>query len=99
MRANLEEGKTLSAWTDKTFGVHLGVRQCQRLFRQLSSHSANLVRSWPEQIRHGQEEHKKNRKLMADKTVDLRARDEVHFQQQGSRCRRWIPPETKDPVV
>jgi transposase len=36
---------------------------------------------------------------MADKTVDLWALDEVHFQQQGSRCRMWIPPETKDPIV
>ena len=25
--------------------------------------------------------------------------DEVHFQQRGSRCRMWIPPETKDPVL
>ena len=25
--------------------------------------------------------------------------DEVHFQQYGSRCRMWIPPEVHDPVV
>jgi hypothetical protein len=25
--------------------------------------------------------------------------DEVHFQQHGSRCRLWVPPECKDPVV
>lgn len=25
--------------------------------------------------------------------------DEVHFQQHGSRCRMWIPPETSDPVL
>lgn len=36
---------------------------------------------------------------MADPTVDLWAIDEVHFQQHGSRCRMWIPPETKDPVL
>lgn len=24
--------------------------------------------------------------------------DEVHFQQHGSRCRMWIPPEVDDPV-
>jgi transposase len=24
--------------------------------------------------------------------------DEVHFQQHGSRCRMWIPPEVRDPV-
>jgi transposase len=36
---------------------------------------------------------------MKDETVDLWALDEVHFQQQGSRCRMWVPPETKDPIV
>jgi transposase len=36
---------------------------------------------------------------MADPTVDLWATDEVHFQQHGSRCRMWIPPECKDPVL
>ncbi len=36
---------------------------------------------------------------MKDNTVDLWALDEVHFQQQGSRCRMWIPKETKDPIV
>lgn len=25
--------------------------------------------------------------------------DEVHFQQHGSRCRMWIPPEVRDPVL
>ena len=36
---------------------------------------------------------------MEDETVDLWATDEVHFQQHGSRCRMWIPPEIKDPVL
>jgi len=36
---------------------------------------------------------------MEDGTVDLWATDEVHFQQHGSRCQMWIPPETKDPVL
>ena len=36
---------------------------------------------------------------MRDDTVDLWGLDEVHFQQQGSRCRMWIPPENRDPVV
>jgi transposase len=35
MRVNLWDGKTLSAWIGKTYGIQLGVRQCQRLFRQL----------------------------------------------------------------
>lgn len=36
---------------------------------------------------------------MTDPRVDLWATDEVHFQQHGSRCRMWIPPETKDPIL
>jgi len=35
MRVNLWDGKTLSAWIGKTYGIQLGVRQCQRMFRQL----------------------------------------------------------------
>jgi transposase len=36
---------------------------------------------------------------MQNDSVDLWATDEVHFQQHGSRCRMWIPPEIKDPVL
>lgn len=36
---------------------------------------------------------------MKERDVDLWALDEVHFQQYGSRCRMWIPPEDKDPVL
>jgi transposase len=36
---------------------------------------------------------------MADPNVDLWAQDEVHFQQHGSRCRMWVPPESVDPVL
>jgi transposase len=36
---------------------------------------------------------------MVDPRIDLWATDEVHFQQHGSRCRMWVPPETKDPVL
>src|SRR5712692_8411511 len=32
---NLWDGKTLGAWVEMKYGVRLGVRQCQRMFRQL----------------------------------------------------------------
>lgn len=35
LTGNLWDGKTLSAFIKKQWGVTLGVRQCQRLFRQL----------------------------------------------------------------
>lgn len=34
MPVNLWDGKTLAAWIEKRYGIGLGVRQCQRLFRQ-----------------------------------------------------------------
>lgn len=35
LSGNLWDGKTLSAFINKRWGIILGVRQCQRLFRQL----------------------------------------------------------------
>lgn len=32
---NIWDGKTLSAWIERQYGIKLGVRQCQRLFRRL----------------------------------------------------------------
>lgn len=38
--------------------------------------------------------------LKLDKNkYDIWALDEVHFQQYGSRCRMWIPPEIKEPIL
>jgi transposase len=34
MQVNLWDGKTLAAWIEKKYAIPLGVRQCQRLFRQ-----------------------------------------------------------------
>jgi transposase len=31
--------------------------------------------------------------------IDIWAEDEVHFQQHGSRCRMWMPPEVRDPML
>ena len=41
---------------------------------------------------------KKLRCLGRNARVDLWAMDEVHFQQHGSRCRMWVPPEVDDPI-
>lgn len=42
---------------------------------------------------------KKLRRHAKEKKYDIWSQDECHFQQHGSRCRMWIPPEDKDPVV
>ena len=31
--------------------------------------------------------------------MDIWFEDECHFQQRGSRCIMWIPPEDVDPVI
>jgi transposase len=42
---------------------------------------------------------KKLRKFLTDPCVDIWSIDEVHFQQYGSRCLMWVPPEESDPVL
>jgi transposase len=42
---------------------------------------------------------KKTPRLDAGRERRSLATDEVRFQQHGSRCRMWIPPEIKDPVL
>jgi transposase len=37
--------------------------------------------------------------MLHDERLDLWSLDECHFQQHGTRCRMWVPPETKDPIV
>src|SRR5215472_3894535 len=63
------------------------------------SDTQTQVRFWRKPTPAGKSGMKKLRRLMKDETVDLWTLDEVHFQQQESRCRMWIPPEVKDPVV
>jgi len=57
---NLWDGKTLAAWIANQYGIELGVRQCQRLFRQLGFRlrkpRPSIAQADPEQ----QKAHKKN---------------------------------------
>lgn len=58
----LWDGKTLAAWIAEEYGVELGVRQCQRLFRQLGFRlrkpRPSIAQADPER----QKAHKKNSK-------------------------------------
>ena len=60
LTGTLWDGKTLSAWIERQCGVRLGVRQCQRLFRQrgfrLRKPRPLLAHADPER----QKTHKKN---------------------------------------
>jgi len=42
---------------------------------------------------------KKLRRLAKRNDLDLWFEDECHFQQHGSRCAMWVPPEDTDPFV
>ncbi|HRP57656.1 transposase [Agriterribacter sp.] len=42
---------------------------------------------------------KKPRSLAKKIKIDICFGDECHFQQHGSRCKMWVSPEDKDPVV
>jgi transposase len=59
---NLWDGKTLAAWIEQQYRIRLGVRQCQRIFRQLGFRRRKprpaIARADPEQ----QQAHKKNSK-------------------------------------
>jgi transposase len=59
---NLWDGKTLAAWIERQYHIALGVRQCQRLFRQLGFRLRKprpmLAQADPER----QKAHKKNSK-------------------------------------
>lgn len=37
--------------------------------------------------------------MAKNRNNDLHFEDECHFQQHGSRCRMWFPPEDKDPIL
>ena len=50
-------------------------------------------------MRKGKHNLKKILKFLKNDDLDLWSSDEVHFQQHGSRCKMWIPPETKNPVL
>jgi transposase len=51
------------------------------------------------QIRRPRPPLKKLRRLARDESIELWSMDECHFQQHGSRCRMWVPPEDKDPTL
>jgi transposase len=63
LSGNIWDGKTLSAWIKQKYDLALGVRQCQRLFRQLGFRLRKprpaLAQANPEL----QKAHKKNFKL------------------------------------
>jgi len=83
---NLWEGKRLSRHLRKLHSVDLGVRQCQRIFRQpefrlrkprpLAVHAEPAARAASKGLR----------RLARDESIEWWSLDECHFRQHGSRC-------------
>jgi transposase len=100
MRVNLWDGKSLSAWIEKQYGIPLGVRQCQRLFRQfefrLRKPRPVLARADPAR----QKAHKKNSGggcATIRSTFGLSTK--CTFNSRDLAAAGGVPPEIKDPVV
>jgi transposase len=58
--SNLWDGKTLAAWIEREYRIDLGVRHCQRLFRQLGFRLRKPRPSIAQADPARQREHKKN---------------------------------------
>ena len=61
--------------------------------------AVNHGRSSPRPIPEPSGHKKKLRRLAAREDLDLWCEDECHFQQHGSRCAMWVPPEDFDPLL
>jgi transposase len=97
--SGLWDGKGLAAFIKNRYGVTLGVRECQNMFKSFGFRRRKLRPLIAGADPEVQEAYKKLRRIMANPKIDLWATDEVHFQQYGSRCLMWVPPEKKDPVL
>lgn len=64
-----------------------------------NSDCVNRVPLLPAPTPNGRPHIKKLLEYCADPNVDVWAIDEVHFEQHGSRCRMWVAPEDKDPIL
>ena len=67
--------------------------------KNLDSADENLGHLSLKPTRRRRNDIKKLRRLAARDDIDLWFEDECHFQQHGSRCVMWVPPEDSDPVV
>jgi len=60
---------------------------------------ASRALSLPRRIWKRSDHIKKLGRLAKRDDLDLWFEDECHFQQHGSRCTMWVPPENVDPIV
>src|SRR5256885_15683143 len=99
LSGNLWDGKTLATWIEREYGIDLGVRQCQRLFRQLCF---RLRKPRPAVAQADPARHKAHKKklqgILETSSVALRGRVRVQFHQNRPRYLMSGPPATQEPV-
>ena len=86
------------AYLRRRYWVRLGVRQCQRLLATWGLAAKSQTPSPPVRSGQGRGVIKKTAPLARRLGSELWSVDECHFQQHGTRCHMWAPPEIKDPV-
>jgi transposase len=96
---NLWDGKLLSHHLAERHNVTLSVRECQRVFHRLEFRKRKprpvIAKGDPV----AQAAYKKMISWAHSGKIDLWSLDECHFEQHGTRCTMWVPPEDKDPIV
>jgi len=96
----LWDGKTLSAFILKEFGIQLGVRQCQRVFHKLGFRYRKprpLIAGTDPAVK---KEFKKDLlEMEINPNIEVWILDEAFFKLFGTTCKMWVPPEDSDPSV
>ena len=85
-------GLSLSSYIKSQYGVDMGIRQCQRLFHNLS-YSHIRLQPYPSKDYEGTEERealKKRAEIEEDYSLILVYQDEVHFQVQTTITPGWF---------
>src|SRR5208337_5310152 len=85
--------------SNKTVELRLAFGNASACFGIWGSGFVSLVRRWRMPTRNSRQHIKKVHDLSHDDRFDVWAVDEVRFEQHGSACRMWIPPEVTDPVL
>jgi transposase len=74
----------------------VNVRECSITWGSVFE---SLVLLLPRRTRWLKRHIKKLHRYARDENVDIWSLDECHFQQHGTRCVMWVPPEETDPIL
>ncbi len=99
LSGTLWDGKTLSAYLERQFDSTSRCASASVSSVSSVSNCGNLARCSLTATPDFRQPTKKVQTLNPDPSVDLWGMDEVRFQQDGTRCRMWVPPGVRGPVL